>query len=95
MGFHTKPLRTERSYLIRDRPAPTPSYAGIPESAQVRKVVTLAYIIDLWEDCRYCDSCKRRVSSDRDGRYGRVEYNEMIYLKDGRVFIASPALVEG
>jgi hypothetical protein len=95
MGFHPKPLRTERSYLIRDRSAPTPSYEGIPESAQVRTVITLRYIIDLWEDCQYCDSCKRRVSSGRDVRYGRMEYNEMIYLQNGRVFIASPALIEG
>lgn len=95
LGFHKKPLLTERVYLLKDRPAPVPSYEGIPQDAQVSAVVTFWYFTDIWDDVETCLSCKRKIRTVRGGSRKEMQYNRMIFLRDGKPYIVNPALIDG
>jgi hypothetical protein len=90
-GFHQKEKHTKRVILVENRRLPTPSYEGIPADAQVNAQVRMHYITDLWEDHFTCPSCGR-VRKETDTKRDILYYNQMIYLKGGRAFIAQPKI---
>jgi hypothetical protein len=90
-GFHQKEQHTKRVILLQDRPCPKPSYAEIPADAQVNAQVRMHYITDLWEDHFTCPSCGK-VRTAQDSKRDILYYNQMIYLKGGKCFIAQPRL---
>lgn len=83
-------VREKCVYLFKNR-VPVVSYEGIPKDAQVHARVRLGYITDLWEEHFTCSRCgKKRIQQNTKHDY--TEYNQMIYLENGRCYLVHPKL---
>jgi len=92
-GFHRPETYTKKVIMLEGRKAPRISYEKIPKDAQINAQIRLSYITDLWEEHYTCPSCSRvRVEQKTD--HDILYYNQMIYLKGGKCYLATPDLIE-
>lgn len=92
IGFHKGELHVRREIRALNRKPLPFDYSSVPKDAQLHRIIRLSYITNDWRDYFACPCCEKEIRSRLEVNHGVVEYNEMIFLRDGKCYIATPKM---